>query len=151
MNDSTARYVFEAVPLTKFLSKMSESCPSVTEVPVRAFLMFPSTYLCEQGFLTMFCMKTKFHAHLCFIQNCSLNRGPGFEQESSALTWFEVVSQIPVCFPTTNRDPVLSSIKCVTELTVTECCFLYNSMMGYPADHFSILSMRGEKGWELLN
>ena len=40
MNDPCARYAFEGFPLLKFMSKMSESYPSVTEVPVRALLMF---------------------------------------------------------------------------------------------------------------
>ena len=58
VNDSTARYAFEALPLTKFPSKMSELYPSVTKEPMRALLMFPSTYLCEQGFSAMFSIKT---------------------------------------------------------------------------------------------
>ena len=68
LNDSTAYDAFEALPLTKFLSKMSESYPCVADVPVRNLLMFPFTYRCEQGFSAMFCMKTKknlFHARLC--------------------------------------------------------------------------------------
>ena len=48
---------FDALPLINFLSKMSESHPSVVEVPVGALFMFPSTYLCEQGLSAMFCMK----------------------------------------------------------------------------------------------
>ena len=42
--------------MTKVLSKMSESYPYMIDVPVRALLMFPSTYLCDQGFSVMFCM-----------------------------------------------------------------------------------------------
>ena len=56
MNNSTT---FEALPLTKFWSKMNESYPSVADVHVRALLMFPSTHLCKQGFSAMSCMKTK--------------------------------------------------------------------------------------------
>ena len=39
--------LLEELPLTKFLSNMSESYSSLTEVPMSALLMFPSTYLCE--------------------------------------------------------------------------------------------------------
>ena len=39
-------------------AKISESYPNLADVPLRALLLFPSTYL---GLSTMFCMKTKFH------------------------------------------------------------------------------------------
>ena len=40
VNDSTARDAFEALSLTKFWSKMSESYPSVADMPMIALLMF---------------------------------------------------------------------------------------------------------------
>ena len=43
LNDYTARDAFEALPLPKFWSKMSESYPQVAEVPIGVLLMFPST------------------------------------------------------------------------------------------------------------
>ena len=46
-NDFIARDAFETHPLTKFLSKTSESYSYVADVPMRVLLMFPSTYLCE--------------------------------------------------------------------------------------------------------
>ena len=65
LNNSTARNAFEALVLPKFLSKMSKQYPYVAGVPVRVLLMFLSTYLCEQGFSTMFSMKITFRAQLC--------------------------------------------------------------------------------------
>ena len=47
VNDATTRDGLEALPLTKFWSKMNELYPSVAEVLVRALLMFSSTNLCE--------------------------------------------------------------------------------------------------------
>ena len=47
VNESTARDALEALPLTKFWSKMSELHPYVADVPVRASLMFPSTYVAD--------------------------------------------------------------------------------------------------------
>ena len=92
INNSITCDAFEALPLAKFLSKMSELY-SVTEVPVKALLMFPFIYLCKQGFSVMFCMKTKFVARLherrpphLLIQLFSPNLGPDFDQTSSALT-----------------------------------------------------------------
>ena len=70
MNDTTARDAFEALPLTRFWSKMSESHPYVADVPVKAFLMFPSsTYLCERVFSAVLCRKTKCRARLCMIDD----------------------------------------------------------------------------------
>ena len=61
VNDSTACDAFEAheaLPLPKCWSKMNKSYPyDVAEVPMRVLLMFPSTYLCEQGFVAVFCIK----------------------------------------------------------------------------------------------
>ena len=56
ISDSTACYAFEALSLTRFLSKMSESYPFTTEVPVSSLLKF--SLLCKQVFSAMFCMKT---------------------------------------------------------------------------------------------
>ena len=59
VNDSTARDANE------FRVKVNESYPYVSDVPVRELLMFPSTYLYEQSFSAMFCMKTKLCAGIC--------------------------------------------------------------------------------------
>ena len=59
VKDSTALNAFEALPLRTFWSKMRKSYPQVAEVPVRVPLMFLSKYICEQGFLAMFCVKIK--------------------------------------------------------------------------------------------
>ena len=63
--DSAAHDAFQALPLTKFLSKMNESYPYVADVPLRSFFMFQSTHLCQQGFSATFCMKSKCCARLC--------------------------------------------------------------------------------------
>ena len=58
VNNSTTRDAFEAreaLPLPKCWSKMNKSYPyDVAEVPM---LMFPSTYLCKQGFVAVSCIK----------------------------------------------------------------------------------------------
>ena len=50
LNDSTVRDAFETLPLMKFWSRMSEHFSSTAAIAVLGMLMFPSTYLCEQGF-----------------------------------------------------------------------------------------------------
>ena len=64
INDSTARDAFETLPLTTFWCRMWQSYPAVAEEPIKLLLMFPSTYLCEQGFSAVVSMKTKFRARL---------------------------------------------------------------------------------------
>ena len=46
---------------------MWQSYPAVAEEPIKLLLMFPSTYLCEQGFSAVVSMKTKFGAHLSVV------------------------------------------------------------------------------------
>ena len=62
VNDSTAKDAFETLPLIKFWSKMSAYYPSVCAVS--GLLMFPSTYLCEQGFSALFFIKNRFRSRL---------------------------------------------------------------------------------------
>ena len=62
--DSTACDAFKALPLTKLWFKTSELYHSVVDVPMRELLMF-RTYLGEQGFSSMFCMKAKCCAQQC--------------------------------------------------------------------------------------
>ena len=57
VNDSVAKDAFETLSLTKFWSKMSVTYPVVSDV-LNSLLMFPSTYLCEQGFSMLLHMKT---------------------------------------------------------------------------------------------
>ena len=59
LSDSIAKDLFETLSLTKFWSKRSETCPVVSDVVLNSLLMFPSTYLCEQGFSMLLNMKTK--------------------------------------------------------------------------------------------
>jgi len=65
LNDSTAKYMFEVSSLQKFWSK---SYPAVSKKCVESFLLFPSTYSCEQGFSSM-CMMNKFRARLSVEHN----------------------------------------------------------------------------------
>jgi len=152
VHDSTACYAFEALPQTTFLSKMTESYPPVTDVPLRALLMLPSTYHCEQGLSAMFCIKTTFCARLCMkslYSNCSPNRSPGFDQEISTLTWLEMVFRDP----TSIRDTVLASIKCATVnsvLHVVSFIILCHNG-GVPGPSFQeTQGARCGKGWEPL-
>ena len=65
LNSSTVRDTFETLPLMKFWSRMSQHFPSGAAMAVRELLMFPSTYLCEQGFSTLLYIKNKYRARLC--------------------------------------------------------------------------------------
>ena len=55
VNDSVAKDVFETLTLTKFWTKMSVTYPVV----LNSLLIFPSTYLCEQGFSMLLNIKNK--------------------------------------------------------------------------------------------
>ena len=50
---------FETVTLTKFWTKRSVTYPVVSDIVLNSLLMFPSTYLCKQGFSTLLNMKNK--------------------------------------------------------------------------------------------
>ena len=65
LNDSTVRNAFETLPLMKFWSRMSQHFPSVAAMAVGGLLMFPGTYLCEQGFSALIYIKNKYRARLC--------------------------------------------------------------------------------------
>ena len=64
INDSTARDAFETLPLTTFWCQILQSYPAVSEEPIKLLLVFPSTYLCEQGFLAVVSIKKKLRARL---------------------------------------------------------------------------------------
>ena len=50
VNDSVKKDAFKTFTLTKFWTKMSVMYPVVSDVILKSLLIFPSTYLCEQGF-----------------------------------------------------------------------------------------------------
>ena len=62
LNDSTVRDAFETLPLMKLWSRMSQHFHSVAAMAVRGLLMFPSTYLCEQGLSALLYIKNKYRA-----------------------------------------------------------------------------------------
>ena len=64
VNDSVAKDAFETLTLTKFWTKMSVTYPAVSDVDVNSLLIFPSTYLCEQGFSTLFNINSKLRSRL---------------------------------------------------------------------------------------
>ena len=64
INDSNARDKFETLSLTKFWCEMSVMYPNVAEIAIKPLLMFPSTYLCEQGFSSLLLIKNKFRARM---------------------------------------------------------------------------------------
>ena len=83
VNNSVAKDAFETLSLTKFWSKMSEIYPVVSEKVLNSLLMFPSTYLCEQGFSTLLNMKTKHRSRLNIehdLQVCLSNTAPRIEE-----------------------------------------------------------------------
>lgn len=79
VNDSVAKDAFETLSLTKFWSTMSETYPVVSDVVLNSLLMFPSTYLCEQGFSTLLNMKTK-HRSRHDLRVCLSNTAPRIEK-----------------------------------------------------------------------
>ncbi|XP_045130675.1 zinc finger BED domain-containing protein 5-like [Portunus trituberculatus] len=83
VNDSVAKDAFETLSLTKFWSKMSEIYHVVSEKVLNSLLMFPSTYLCEQGFSTLLNMKTKHRSRLNVkhdLRLCLSNTAPRIEE-----------------------------------------------------------------------
>ena len=64
VNDSIAKDAFETLTLTKFWTKMSVTYPVVSDVVLNSLLIFPSTYLCEQGFSTLLNIKSKLRSRL---------------------------------------------------------------------------------------
>ena len=136
VNDSTARDSFEVLPLAKFLSKMSESYPSVAIVPMVALLMFPSTYLLEQGFSAMFCMKTKFPARLCTKDDLRVSLSKtvyriealGLTRQAQPSHWGDFSNTDFLSYLHSGYNCVhLVNKMCITELDV-ECRFVYNAI-----------------------
>ena len=64
VNDSSAHDIYEKESLVSFWCKMSISYPMVAEEPLRALLLFPSTYLCEAGFSSLLLIKSKLRSRL---------------------------------------------------------------------------------------
>lgn len=83
VNDSVAKDAFETLTLTKFWSKISETYPVLSDVVMNSLLMFPSIYLCEQGFSTLLNMKTKYRSRLNVehdLRVCLSNTAPRIEK-----------------------------------------------------------------------
>ena len=59
VNNSFAKKAFATLTLTKFWTKISVTYPVVSDVVLNSLLMFPSTYLCKQGFSSLLNMKNK--------------------------------------------------------------------------------------------
>ena len=64
VNDSFAKDAFKTLTLTKFWTKMSVTYPVVSDIVLKSLVMFPSSYLCEQGFSTLLNMKNKHQSPL---------------------------------------------------------------------------------------
>ena len=64
VNDSFAKDALKTLTLTKFWRKMSVTYPVVSDIVLNSLLMFPSTYLCEQGFSILLNMKNKHRSRL---------------------------------------------------------------------------------------
>ena len=83
VNDSFANDAFEMLTLTKFWTKMSVTYPAVSDIVLNSLLMFPSTYLCEQGFSTLLNMKNKHRSRLNVehdLRVCLSNTAPRIEK-----------------------------------------------------------------------
>ena len=63
-SDSTLRDAFEALPLDKFWIQVSGTYRMLAQEPLKQLLLFPSTYLCEQGFSTLLNIKSKQRGRL---------------------------------------------------------------------------------------
>ena len=61
INDSNAR---DTLALTNFWCEMSLIYPNVRDRALETLLMFPSTYLCEQGFPALLLIKNKSRVRL---------------------------------------------------------------------------------------
>ena len=64
VNDSVGKDAFETLTLNKFWTKMSVTYPVVSDVVLNSLLIFPSTYLCEQGFSRLLNIKSKLRSPL---------------------------------------------------------------------------------------
>ena len=83
VNDSVAKDAFETLTLTKFWTKMSVTYPVVSDVVLNSLLVFPSTYLCEQGFSTLLNIKSKLRLRLNVdhdLRLCLSNTTPRIEK-----------------------------------------------------------------------
>ena len=56
--------MFTEVPLNSFWCKMAHSYPKISKLAIRMLLPFPSPYLCESVFSTLFHIKTKHRNRL---------------------------------------------------------------------------------------
>ena len=63
VNDSFAKYAFETLTLTKFLTKMSMTYLVVSDIILNSLLMFPSTLLVRE-FSILLNMKNKHQSRL---------------------------------------------------------------------------------------
>ena len=83
VNGSFAKDAFETLTLTKFWTKMSVTYPVVSDIVLNSLLMFPSTYLYEQGFSTLLKMKNKHRSRLNVehdLHVCLSNTAPRIEK-----------------------------------------------------------------------
>ena len=83
VNDPFAKDAFEMLTLTKFWTRMSVTYPVVSDIVLNSLLMFPSTYLCEQGFSTLLNMKYKHQSRLNVehdLRVCLSNTAPRIEK-----------------------------------------------------------------------
>ena len=83
VNDSCAKDAFETLTLTKFWTKMSVTYAVVADIVLNSLLMFPRTYLCEQGFSTLLNIKNKHQLRLNVKHDlcvCLSNTAPQIEK-----------------------------------------------------------------------
>ncbi|KAI6648387.1 hypothetical protein LOD99_8177 [Oopsacas minuta] len=59
INDSGAKVLFSTMSVQQFLCSMLHTYPLVSQIEIKALLLFPSTYLSETGFSSLLTIKTK--------------------------------------------------------------------------------------------
>ncbi|KAF7490982.1 Zinc finger BED domain-containing protein 5 [Sarcoptes scabiei] len=63
-SDSKAQHLFNAMSLVDFWLSMQHKYPDLSKKALRAFIVFPTSYLCETGFSALASIKNKYRSKL---------------------------------------------------------------------------------------
>ena len=64
ITSDAAKTDFSSMSVAKFWIKSLQSYPVLSEIALRLILPFPTTYLCETGFSSLFVIKSKYRSRL---------------------------------------------------------------------------------------
>ena len=64
ISSDAAKINFSSMSVTKFWIKSLQSYPVLFEIALRLILPFPTTYLCEAGFSSLFVIKSNYRSRL---------------------------------------------------------------------------------------